>query len=375
MSTHGVTQETLLFRTTSTVHDGPFKAAGDGEEIALPFSIAFPDYADPRPPPLPTVSASKEPETGRWTFSREDQPPSSTAEPLPPSFRAKQPKSLHNTELRAEYWITTHAHMPHLADLNVLNFWDKKEVHYSPPRIPHSAVLALTGDTNSFDQPVTIQSKFFLPPGSSSAKPTRSKIKTAILGPPPPTQTFHVFCPDFPKHLFASHPLRFTVIVSTTLDSPPWNLETSVRLFATTTLVSETNHPPNISIMEILPSARASVYHTEDGEPKTVNMGLLPPLPASFSHADVSRSYKLRVVLQLVVVDQTATITRQFPVIVHPPIEGTEAAASSEGDAPVTYEEAVEENGDSEQLPAYEEVAAEGGSGRRTAMFSSLLLN
>lgn len=342
-----------LFTKTINLHNAPFRAPPDTEH-EFPISITFPESSRPR---TNTSVVAVQDENGRWSFRESIS--SIEVDALPPSLdaKAKEPSSMTaklvglQTVVGVRYTIGAVVHMPGI-DVNIINENvpnGYEAVYYERPRVPLQFATNNHTSTHDFSQTLTAQDESLR---ADDERPNgfMGKTKALLRSTEFPRYVFRATFARIPEHAFVGQPLSFNVCIatdpsSTTRIHPDVLLEScNIALLAHTT----GTQPPNIETLRTkrCDVASSTPFSDQNGWTQTIDIGTLTWVPSSFTHDNIGRYYKLRIVCQLAVGKQKLTVKRDVPITIHPPLSLTE---------PPEFETEMPGLERTASLPAYEE--------------------
>ncbi|PPJ54998.1 hypothetical protein CBER1_05625 [Cercospora berteroae] len=370
-----------LCKEVVRIHDGPFRAPADAEEV-LHFSIKFPARAAPE---TNSAIAAVQDGDGLWNFR--ERVSSVETGPLPPTLEV-----LHNSHswgtfgstnlhtvtkpaIKVQYTVEARVRMPGI-DVEIVNADAASggaPVFYDQPRVPTAIAQRDQTLTSDASQRFTAQNDG-LRPVSEQPHGLRNKTKAFLKPVDPPKFIFDASFIGIPQHAYIGQSLSFAISIepdetSTTRTDPDVFLDKcTISLIAHTTGIE----PAPLKIVKTKEASFSSArpFSREDGMTKEIDIGVLSWVPTTFTFRNISRTYKLRIASQFTVGTRQFSTSRDVPLTIHPPLEldvSRPADMEDDPDGLPSYQEASRSSAadfaedaaeGSAQVPSYEQAVS-----------------
>lgn len=327
-----------LFHKTHFVYEGQLRAAAN-ERKAFPFTLFFPERA------MPTPQQRKNGITeDRW-------------DALPPSLKVDFAGMYGIGTALVDYQIKVQVETPGI-EVDVASRGVLPALKYRP-LLPEDVVPSPTG---SFEQAFSVTSEEFIP-HSERPQGFRAKAKALLKDVEPPTYAFDLLWAGLPEFVRPEQPIAFKVGLRTNVDRttatsiPEVTIQDSsvtVLGFCGVRVMPKYESPKDAAEVKDANDFTLPIsinphgpFDKENDYTKALLTKPLPYLPCSFAIERLSRYYKVRINLTLMVGGQKVNARREFPVTVLSPMQD-----DNNGDSDTTTP-AGSSNMDTEQLPAY----------------------
>jgi hypothetical protein len=332
--------ERKLFHQTHVLHNSQCRASV-GEEKKFPFKLYFPERALPTPRQRMSGITERE-----WDV-------------MPPTLKVEFAGPHGSGRTNVDYRLSVEVEIAGI-EVDVASRGVSPTLNYRPAN-PEQRT---PNPPRSFEQGFTVTSEEFIP---ESERPHgfRAKAKALMKDVEPPTYAFDLVWMNLPNDVQPGQPVLFKTRLRTNVESTTAKMlpevtvqEGSIVLLGFCSIPTYESTKDSAEAKDLnditLPLSNISPsgsFSKESDYSKKITIPPLPYLPCSFNTNSLSRYYKLRINMTLMVGGQKVTARRQFPVVVLPPSDHKTSRTSEPAQAGPSHS-----IGDDEQLPAYSEV-------------------